>query len=63
LVGKPEENGRPRYRLEDNIKIYLIKLGWDSVDWIQLAQVGVQWWVLVNTVKNLRVLAGNLLTS
>jgi hypothetical protein len=33
----------------------LRELGWDGVDWIELAQVRDQWRVLVNTVMNLRV--------
>jgi hypothetical protein len=54
LVGKPEGKrplGRPRRRLVDNIKIYLKEIGWDGMDWIDLAQ----WRAVVNTVMNLRV--------
>jgi hypothetical protein len=40
----------------DNIKIYLREIGWDGMDWIDLAQDRDQWRVLVNTVMNLRVL-------
>jgi hypothetical protein len=29
--------GRPRRRLEDNIKMDLRKTGWGGVDWINLA--------------------------
>jgi hypothetical protein len=47
--------GRPRRRWVDNIKIYLRKMGWDGVDWIDLAQDRDQWRALVNTVMNLRV--------
>jgi len=32
-----------------------MEIKWESVDWIQLAQVGDQWWAVVNTVMNLRV--------
>jgi hypothetical protein len=42
LVGKPEGKrplGRPRCRWEDGIRIDLRKIGWESVDWIRLAQV------------------------
>jgi hypothetical protein len=35
---------------------YLRKIGWESVDWIQLAQDRDRWRALVNTVMNLRVL-------
>jgi hypothetical protein len=40
LVGKPEERrplGRPRRRLVENIKIDLREIGWDGMDWIDLA--------------------------
>jgi hypothetical protein len=49
--------GRPRHRWEDGIRMDLWEIGWGSVDWIQLAQNLDQWWALVNTVMNLRVLA------
>jgi hypothetical protein len=39
----------------DNIKIDLTEIGWDGVDWIELAQDRDQWRALVNTVMNLRV--------
>jgi hypothetical protein len=57
-VGKPEEMrplGRPRRRCVDNIKLELTEIGWDSVDWIEMAEDRDQWRVLVNTVLNLRV--------
>jgi hypothetical protein len=34
----------------------LREIGWDGVDWIELAQDRDQWRVLVNTVINLLVL-------
>jgi hypothetical protein len=40
LVGKPEGKrplGRPRRKWEINIKMDLRKIGWDGVDWIDLA--------------------------
>jgi hypothetical protein len=46
---------RPRRRWVDNIKTDLRKIGWDGVDWIDLAQNTDQWRALVNTVINLRV--------
>jgi hypothetical protein len=58
LVGKPEGKrpmGRPRRRWVDNIKIDLGEIGYDGVDWIDLAQDRDQWRALVNTVMNLRV--------
>jgi hypothetical protein len=30
--------GRPRCRLVDNIKMDLREMGWDGMDWIDLAQ-------------------------
>jgi hypothetical protein len=41
LVGMPEGRrplGRPRRRWVDNIKMDLRQIGWDSMDWIDLAQ-------------------------
>jgi hypothetical protein len=58
LVGKPKGKrplGRPRRRLVDNIKIHLREVGWDGMDWIDLAQDRDQLRALVNTVMNLRV--------
>jgi hypothetical protein len=58
LVGKPEGRrpiGRPRRIWEDNIKMYLQEMGWEGVDWIDMAQDMVWWRVLVNAVMNLRV--------
>jgi hypothetical protein len=58
LVGKPEGKrplGRPRRRWIDNIKIYLLEIGWSVVDWIGLAQDRYRWRALVNSVMNLRV--------
>jgi hypothetical protein len=58
LVGKPEGKrtlGRPRRRWVDNSKLSLREIGWDGVDWVDLAQDRDQWRALVNTVMNLRV--------
>jgi hypothetical protein len=55
---KPEGKrplGRPRRRWLDYIKMYLREIGWDGMDWIELAQDKDQWRALVNTVINLRV--------
>jgi hypothetical protein len=41
LVGKPEGKkplGRPRSRRVDNIKMDDRDIGWDGIDWIDLAQ-------------------------
>jgi hypothetical protein len=58
LVGMPEGKrplGRPKCRWVDNIKMDLREIGWDDIDWIDLAQNMDQWRALVNTVMNLRV--------
>jgi hypothetical protein len=58
LIGRPEDKrplGRPRRRLEDNIKMVLRKTGNQRGNWIQLAQDRVQWRACVNTVMSLRV--------
>jgi hypothetical protein len=59
LVGKPEGKkslGRPRCTWgEDNTKMDLKEVGWGGMDWIDLAQDGDRWWVLVSAVMNLRV--------
>jgi hypothetical protein len=58
LVGKPEGKrplGRPRRRWIDNIKIDLLEIGVNVVDWIGLAQDRSRWRALVNSVTNLRV--------
>jgi hypothetical protein len=58
LVGKPEGKrplGRSRRRWVDNIKMDLREIGWDGMDWIDLAENRDQWRALVNTVMNLRV--------
>jgi hypothetical protein len=47
--------GRPRNRLVDNIKMDLRQIGWDGMDWIDLAQDRDQWRALVNTVMNHQV--------
>jgi hypothetical protein len=46
---------RPRRRWVDNIKMDLREIGWDGIDWMELAQDRDQWRALVNTVMNLRV--------
>jgi hypothetical protein len=44
-----------RRRWLDNIKMDLREIGWDGVDWIDMAQDRDQWRALVNTVLKLRV--------
>jgi hypothetical protein len=41
LVGKAESKrllGRPRLRWQNNIKMNIQEIGWESVDWIHLDQ-------------------------
>jgi hypothetical protein len=54
LTGKPEGKRR---RWVDNIKILVdpLEMGWDGVDWSELAQDRDKWRALVNAVMNLRV--------
>jgi hypothetical protein len=40
----------------NNIKMDLREIGWDGMDWIDLAHDSDQWRVFMNTVMNLRVL-------
>jgi hypothetical protein len=58
-VGKPEGKrplGRPRLtRLVDNMKTDLREIGWDGMDWIDLAQDKEKWRALLNAVMNLWV--------
>jgi hypothetical protein len=57
LVGKPDGKrplGRPRRSWIDNIKVYLLEIGVNVVDWIGLAQDRYRWRALVNSVINLR---------
>jgi hypothetical protein len=58
LVANPEGKrpmGRPRRRWVDDIKMDLREIGWDGMDWYDLAQDKDQWRALVNTVMNFRV--------
>jgi hypothetical protein len=58
LVGKPERKrplGRRRCRWVNYIEMDLREIGWDSLDWIDVAQDRDQRKALVNAVMNLRV--------
>jgi hypothetical protein len=58
LVGKTEGKrplGRPRRRWIYNIKMELVDIGLNVVDWIGLAQDRYRRRALVNLVMNLRV--------
>jgi hypothetical protein len=57
LAGKPKGNsplGRPRHIWENNIKMYLQKVGCEGMDWIELAQSRDGWRALVNAGMNLQ---------
>jgi hypothetical protein len=53
--GNRRTRRRPRCRWVYNIKMDLREIGWDSMDWIDLAQDRDQWRALVNAVMNLQV--------
>jgi hypothetical protein len=38
----------------DNIKLVVRDIGWDGMDWIDLAQDRDQWMALLNTIINPR---------
>jgi hypothetical protein len=49
LIGRPERKrplGRPRRKWEDGIGMDLRETGWQSVEWIPLAQDRRQWQAL-----------------
>jgi hypothetical protein len=57
LAGKPEGKrplGSPRLRWNDNIKMDLQEVGFEGMDWIDVAQNRDRLRALVNTVMNLR---------
>jgi hypothetical protein len=56
FVVKPEGKrplGRPRLRWKDNIKMDLQEVGWEGMDWIELAEDRDRWRAVVNAVMNL----------
>jgi hypothetical protein len=58
LIRKPERKrplGRPRRRWIDNIKMDLLEIRLNAVDWIGLAQDRNRWRALVKSIMNLRV--------
>ena len=59
LVGKPtgkRQLGRPRRRLEDNIRMDLKEIGINTRNWVDSAQATDYWRGLVNAALDLRVL-------
>jgi hypothetical protein len=60
LVGQAEGKKplrTPRRRWENGIKTDLRKIGWERVEWTDLAKDRDRWRALVDTVMNLRILA------
>jgi hypothetical protein len=58
LVGKPDGKsplGRLRHRWMDNIKMDLLEIGLNAMDWIGLVQDRYRWRAVVNSVINLQV--------
>ena len=58
LTGKSRgmrPSGRPRHRLEDNIRMYLEEIGISAGNWVDLAQDRDYWRALVNAALNLWV--------
>jgi hypothetical protein len=47
--------GRPRRRWENNIKMYLQKVGCEGMDWIEQFQDSDRWRALVNALINFRI--------
>jgi hypothetical protein len=57
LVGRHEKQaslGRSDRSCED-IKMGLQEVGWEGMDWIDLAEDRDSWWALVNAVMNPRI--------
>jgi hypothetical protein len=54
-LGGRRSLGRPRCEWVDNIKMDLREIGWDSMDWTDLAEDRDQWRAFVNMVMNLWV--------
>jgi hypothetical protein len=62
LMGKPEGKrplGRPRRSWVDIIKMDLTLIGWDGVDWMDMARDRDQWRALVNTELNHKILGSS----
>ena len=57
VVGNPagKRHVKCRCRWEDNIKLNLREMGWEHMDWTDLAVGRYQWQALVSTVRSLRV--------
>ena len=47
--------GRPKYRWEDDIRMYLKEIGINTRNWVHLPQDRNYWTALVNAALNLQV--------
>jgi hypothetical protein len=47
--------GLPNHRWEDNIRMYLQEVEYESMDWIVVAQDRDSWQAFVNAVMNFQV--------
>lgn len=55
LGGKPDGKRLPRIsrrRRKNNIKVDLLEILWESVNWIHVAQDRGMWWSFVKTAMN-----------
>jgi hypothetical protein len=51
LVGRSEEKrplGRPRLRWDNGMRMDLGEIGWEGLEWSQLARVRGQWQAVMN---------------
>jgi hypothetical protein len=55
MFAKQRGRRAPAGQVWNVLELLLREIGWDGVDWIDLAQDRGQWRALVNTVMNLRV--------
>jgi hypothetical protein len=56
LVGKPagkRQLGRPTLRREEVIKVNLQEIGWEVMDWINLAYNRDRWWAVLNIIVDI----------
>ena len=54
LKEKEDLLGRPGRIWENNIRMDLKDIGWEGIDWIDLAEDKDKWQALVNTAMNIR---------
>jgi hypothetical protein len=52
---RKETTGKPRRRWMDNIRMDLREIGWDGMDWMDLAQDRDQWRALVKFLSSCRI--------